>query len=92
MSTATAFANRGWTPEEKAKLISLLDEGDRVLHDIKALKDGLKDTVAAVSEEYSIPKRALNKAIRVHHKGNLTDDKETIAEVEELLHVTGKDQ
>lgn len=87
---SSVFANRSWTPEEKAKITQLLDEGDRTLSDIDALKEGLKDTVASISEEYDIPKRALNKAIRVFHKNNLEDDKEKVSEVEELLVMTGK--
>lgn len=88
--SASIFANRNWSAEEKAKLTTLLEEGDKVLDDVKALKDGLKDTVNAVSEEYDIPKRALNKAIRAYNKRNLNDDREALSEVEEILVLTGK--
>jgi len=87
---ATIFANRTWSPEQKAKLIALLDEGHRVLSDIDVLKTGLKDTVANIAEEFDIPKRSLNKAIRAYHKNNFVDDKESVSEVEEILTVTGK--
>lgn len=86
----SAFANRAWTPEEKVRLSTLFDEGDRVLSDVQALKDGLKDTVSSISEEYDIPKKALNKAIRAYHKKNLSEDKESVSDVEELLVLTGK--
>jgi transposase-like protein len=87
---ANIFANRAWSNEEKARLTALLDEGDKVLQDVQALKDGLKDTVLSISEDYDIPKRALNKAIRAYHKQNLADDKESMSEVEEILTLTGK--
>jgi transposase-like protein len=87
---ASIFANRAWSAEEKAKLTMLLEEGDKVLCDVQTLKDGLKDTVTSISEEYDIPKRALNKAIRAYHKKNLEDDKESMSEVEEILTLTGK--
>lgn len=84
------ISNRKWTPEEKARLTALLEEGSQVLTDVQALKDGLKDTVTTVSEELDIPKRSLNKAIRTHFKRNLEEDKEMINEVEEIISATGK--
>lgn len=87
---STLFANRSWSPEEKARLTQLLEEGDRVLSDIAALREGLKDTVASISEDYDIPKRSLNKAIRAYHKQNFHDDKEAVSEIEEILTLTGK--
>jgi len=84
------FANRTWSPEDKARLTQLLEEGDKVLSDVEVLKDGLKDTVSSISEEFDIPKRALNKAIRAYHKRNFQDDKEAVSEVEEILNITGK--
>ena len=84
------FANRTWSPEDKARLTQLLEEGDKVLSDVEVLKDGLKDTVSSISEEFDIPKRALNKAIRAYHKRNFQDDKEAVSEVEEIFNITGK--
>lgn len=84
------FANRSWSPEETARLTQLLDEGDRVLSDITTLRESLKDTVASISEDYDIPKRSLNKAIRAYHKQNFNDDKESVSEIEEILTLTGK--
>lgn len=90
MSESSTFANRAWTSEEKAKITQLLEEGSRVLGDIEMLREGLKETVTSISEEYDIPKRALNKAIRAYHKDNFQDDQDQVSEVEELLVMTGK--
>lgn len=84
------LANRSWTPDEKRKLTELLEEGSKIMSDIEALREGLKDSVAAIAEEYDIPKKALNKAIRAYHKDNLQSDKDEVSDVEEILVMTGK--
>lgn len=84
------LANRTWTPEEKKKITDLLEEGSKIMADIETLRESLKDTVSAIAEEYNIPKRALNTAIRAYHKDNLQDDKDKVSEVEEILIMTGK--
>jgi transposase-like protein len=81
---------RSWTAEEKARITNLLDEGKRVLSDIDILKYGLKDTVSSIAEEYEIPKRTLNKAIRAYYKDSIETDKEAVSEVEEILTITGR--
>lgn len=87
---SSILTGRSWSPDEVKKITEVLDEGNRVLSDIAALREGLKDTVTAISEQYEIPKKALNKAIRVYHKGNMAENKDETNEVEELLTVTGK--
>lgn len=82
--------NRSWNTEEKARITSLLEEGNNVLNDIAALRDGLKETVDAVAEEYEIPKRVLNRAIRTYFKQNISEDREQVTSVEEILTIAGK--
>lgn len=87
---SSILSGRTWTPEETARITNLLDEGKRVLSDIDVLKEGLKDTVNSIAEEYEIPKRALNKAIRAYYKDSIQTDKEAVSEVEEILTITGR--
>lgn len=54
--------------DDRAKLKNLVDSAVTTMHDIAALKEGLKETVDAVSEELEIDKKVLNKAIRIAFK------------------------
>jgi hypothetical protein len=63
--------------------------------DIKNLKEGLNDTVDAISEELEIKKNVLNKAIKVafkmsENRDELADGREELDEVEEILMAAGK--
>jgi len=82
-------------PVEKAKIQNIINEGVQVLADIAALKEGLKETVDAIAEELDIKKTVISKAIRVAHKmsenrDSLTEDREELDDVEELLIHAGK--
>jgi len=41
---------------DKAKLKELINQGVQVTNDIKNLKEGLNEVIAAISEEMEIPK------------------------------------
>jgi|APCry1669189440_1035222.scaffolds.fasta_scaffold11567_3 BMFP domain-containing protein YqiC len=75
---------------DKAKLKNLIDSGTQVLGDVANLKEGLKETVAAVAEEMDLKPAVLNKAIRVAYKMNqnkndLVSGREELDEVEQIL-------
>lgn len=80
---------------DKTKVRELIDQGVQVLHDVKNLKEGLNETVVAISEELEIPKTILNKAIKVafkmsENRDELADGREELDAVEELLQLAGK--
>lgn len=80
---------------DKIKIKELINQGVQVTLDVKNLKEGLGDLVAAVSEELEIPKPVLNKAIRVaakmsENRDELADGREELDAVEEILAVAGK--
>ena len=80
---------------DKIKLKELINQGVQVTLDVKNLKEGLGDLVAAISEELEIPKPVLNKAIRVaakmsENRDELADGREELDAVEEILAVAGK--
>jgi hypothetical protein len=80
---------------DKTKLRELIDQGVQVTNDIKNLKEGLAEVVAAISEEMEIPKPILNKAIKVavkmgEHRDELEEGREELDAIEEVLMVIGK--
>ena len=81
---------RTLTHEEKVKLTTVIEEGMKVLQDIQDLREGLKDTVSNLAEEMDIKPAIINKAIRVAHKRNLDDQRNTLTELEEILELAGK--
>jgi transposase-like protein len=78
------------TPEEKAKLTQLVDEGCSVLQEIDDLKGGLKDTVNAIAEELDIKPSLITKAISIAHKARLTEAKKDFEDVEIILNTVGR--
>lgn len=54
--------------DDRARLKHLIDSAVTAMHDIAAIRDGLKETVTAVSEELEIDKKTLNTAIRIAFK------------------------
>lgn len=83
--------SRIYGSEEKAKLISVIDQGSQVLQEIEDLKGGLKDTVKSVAEELDIKPALLNKAIAVAHKRSWQRTSEDFDELETILVTTGRD-
>lgn len=80
---------------DKAKLKNLINDGVQVMNDVKNLKEGLAETVAALSEEMEIPKNVLNKAIKVafkmgENRDELNEGREELDAVEEILLAAGK--
>ena len=83
--------SRIYGAEEKAKLVSMINQGTAVLQEIEDLKGGLRDTVKAIAEELEIKPALLNKAITVAHKRNWNQVNEDYSELENILITTGKD-
>ena len=80
---------------DKIKLKELINQGVQVTNDVKNIKEGLNDLVAAISDELEIPKTVLNKAIKVavkmgENRDELADGREELDAVEEILMVAGK--
>jgi hypothetical protein len=82
------MSGRNYGAEEKAKLERLISEGSTVLREIEDLKEGLKETVKAVSEELQVKPSVINKAISIAHKGNWSSHNEDWAEIEAILDIT----
>ena len=81
--------------ENRSKLRELIDQGVQITNDIKNLKEGLSETIAAVSEEMEIPKNLINKAIKVavkmgENRDELEEGREELDSVEEILMAIGR--
>ncbi len=79
-----------YTPEEKARLTQLVNEGTRVLQEVDDLKEGLRDTVKAIAEEMNVKPSVLNKAIRTAYKSDWQEQLADIGELEGILESVGK--
>jgi len=82
---------RTFGPSEIAKLKQLMNEGIQVTGEVEALREGLKDTVKAISEEMDMKPATLNKAIRIAYKNEFAQVQDSFSAVEEVLQATGRD-
>ena len=83
--------SRIYGPEEKAKLIAVINQGSQVLQEVEDLKGGLKDTIKAIAEELDIKPALLTKAVNVAYKSNWGQVNAEFEELENILVTTGKD-
>ncbi len=82
---------RTFGPSEIAKLKQLMNEGIQVTGEVEALREGLKDTVKAISEEMDMKPAVLNKAIRIAYKNEFAQVQDSFSAVEEVLQAVGRD-
>ena len=82
---------RTFNPNELAKLKQLMNEGIQVTGEVEALREGLKDTVKAISEEMDMKPATLNKAIRIAYKNEFAQVQDSFSAVEEVLQAVGRD-
>ena len=82
---------RTFNPNEIAKLKQLMNEGIQVTGEVEALREGLKDTVKAISEEMDMKPATLNKAIRIAYKNEFAQGQDSFSAVEEVLQAVGRD-
>jgi len=82
---------RTFGPSEITKLKKLMKEGIQVTGEVEALREGLKDTVKAISEEMDMKPATLNKAIRIAYKNEFAQVQDSFSAVEEVLQATGRD-
>ena len=80
---------------DKTKIQHLINSGIEVMREIATLREGLKDTVTAVSDELDLEKKVLQRAIRMAYKKSqqnqnvVEDAQEELDAVEQLLAAAG---
>ena len=82
---------RSFNSNEIAKLKQLMNEGIQVTGEVEALREGLKDTVKAISEEMDMKPAVLNKAIKIAYKNEFAQVQDSFSAVEEVLQAVGRD-
>lgn len=82
---------RSFNDSEIKKLKQLMNEGIQVTGEVEALREGLKDTVKAISEEMDMKPATLNKAIRIAYKNEFAQVQDSFSAVEEVLQAVGRD-
>ena len=82
---------RSFNDSEIKKLKQLMNEGIQVTGEVEALREGLKDTVKAISEEMDMKPATLNKAIRIAYKNEFAKVQDSYSAVEEVLQAVGRD-
>lgn len=81
---------RVYTSEDINRLKQLINEGCQIMSEIDVLKTGLSDTVKHIAEELDIKPAQLSKAIKIAHKSNLEEEKDKLAEIEDILAAVNK--
>ena len=61
------------SPEDRKKIKRMIEECSGQLQMIDDRKASIKETIAAIHEDYKIPKKVLSKAIQIHHKNNFAE-------------------
>jgi hypothetical protein len=77
-------------PEQKEKLMTLINEGSNVLQEVEDLRGGLSDTIKAVAHELELKPTLLSKAIKVAHKSSFSEEEKDFEELEAILDAVGK--
>lgn len=81
---------RMFSDEEKSKLKELINDGVSVISEVETLKEGLKETVKTVAEEFDMKPATINRAIRSAYKMDNDLKREELDEVEAVLEAAGR--
>lgn len=77
-------------PADRQKLLKIIKECSDSLIRIDAEKDLIRETVAAVCEELKIPKKLVNRMVKVYHKQNYDEEVATHEQFETLYETVVK--
>ena len=66
--------NQITNPADKQKLLAVLKECSASKTRIEAERDLIKEAVANISEELKLPKKIINRMIKVYHKQNFDEE------------------
>ena len=84
-----SYQEKHYSADDVRRLQELVKEGVIVKQEVKALSDGLSETVKAIADEMEIPASQLKKVITVAFKNSRDDETEKFAELEDLLDSIG---
>jgi hypothetical protein len=84
------MSDRAFSTEQKTKLISIINEGMQIMHEVETLNGGLNDTIKAIAEELEIKPAILKKAIKLAHKAEFGREQQDHELLETILTTVGK--
>jgi hypothetical protein len=84
------MSDKTFNGDQKIKLITIINEGMAVMHEIETLQGGLNDTIKAVAEELEVKPAILKKAIKLAHKAEFGKEKQDHETLETILETVGK--
>lgn len=61
-------------PEDRQKLLKVIKDCSDSMTRAKSEKDFVREAVAEISEELEVPKRLVNRMVRVYHKQNFDEE------------------
>lgn len=61
------------SPEDKKKILANMQDISDSMVRIQSEKDFIKETISAMSEDYELPKKFLNKFAKTYHQQNYKD-------------------
>lgn len=85
-----AYNSKSFKGEDIARLKQLIAEGTQVMQEIEDLRTGLNETIKAIAEEIEVKPSQLQKAIKVAHKNSISEEREKLDEIEDILDAAGK--
>lgn len=77
-------------PTDREKLFKILKECSDSMTRIAAEKDLIKETVKDICEELQLPKRLVNRMVKVYHKQNYDEEVATHEQFETLYETVVK--
>lgn len=72
------------SPADRKKIRDALQEASNSMTRISAERDLIKEIAKDISDSFEIPKKQVNKMIRVYHKQNFSEEVATQNEFEQL--------
>ncbi len=77
------------SPDDKHKLEDFVRKAKNQLQEIDDIRGSLKDATKHLADELGVKPKNLTKAIRSAYKNDFATAKEEMAEIEDILNVTG---
>ena len=71
-------------PADQKKLLDVLKECSGAMTRMEGEKDYIKESVAAIAKDLQLPKRLVNKLVKVYHKQNYDEEVATHEQFESL--------
>jgi hypothetical protein len=76
-------------PDDQSKFATVVTEGVQYMHEIDDLKQRIKESAAALAEDFGVKPAQIIAAIRTKFKDSLADQKENMMAIEEILQASG---